>query len=153
MWIYIHNNWNEFMKFWDRDTQQLVNRNRVLLHYENVRPHTARTTTTKIQKFGGIELLPHPVIQPWSCAFRSPYVSIHGPFLAWKKFRKHWSCGSVSHRNPRIKNQGLVPSRDNKPEWKMTQVHYREFLVLSRVALMLSRGSGKRLKRLWPIRQ
>ena len=30
---------------------------------------------------------------------------------------------------------------------------YREFLLLSRLVLMLSRGSGEKIKRLWPIRQ
>ena len=39
-----------------------------------------------------------PSIQPWYCAFTLPSVSIHGPFLAWKKFWKVWSCGSESHR-------------------------------------------------------
>ena len=38
----------------------LVNRNRILLQQDNARPNTARTTMTNIQKFRGIELLPHP---------------------------------------------------------------------------------------------
>ena len=38
-----------------------------------------------------------PSIQPWSCTFRLPSVSIHGPFLGWKNFIKHLSCGSGSH--------------------------------------------------------
>ena len=43
-----------------------------------------------------------------------------------------------------------LPSQTQEP-W--LHFYCREFLVLSRVALMLSRGSWKRLKRLWPIRQ
>ena len=42
----------------------LVNWNRVLLQQDNVRPHTARTTLTKIQELGGIELLSHPAYNP-----------------------------------------------------------------------------------------
>ena len=64
-----------------------------------------------------------PSTQPWSCAFRLPFVSIQGPFLSSKKFRKPWCCGSGSHRILHIKNKRLVPSRDNKPHWKMDQGH------------------------------
>ena len=42
----------------------LVNRNRVLLQQDNVRPHTARTMMTKIQELGGIELLSPPAYSP-----------------------------------------------------------------------------------------
>ena len=38
----------------------LVNRNRVLLKQGNARPHIERTTMTKCQDSGGIELLPYP---------------------------------------------------------------------------------------------
>ena len=43
-----------------------VNRNRVLLQQDNVRPHTAQTETImgKIQALGVIELLPHPTCSP-----------------------------------------------------------------------------------------
>ena len=50
-----------------------------------------------------------PSIKPSSSAFWLPFVSIYGPFIEWKKFRKHWSCGSGSLR---IKNQILIRSRD-----------------------------------------
>ena len=56
--------WNEFTKFWIGDTHALVNRNRVLLRQDNARPHTARTTMTKIQELGGIGLLPRPAYSP-----------------------------------------------------------------------------------------
>ena len=62
----------------------LVNRNRVLLQQDNSRPQTARTTLTKIQELGGIQLS-HPDL---ASSDHYPF-SIHGPFLAWKKFRKH----------------------------------------------------------------
>ena len=42
----------------------LVNRYRVILQQGNARPHTAGTIMTKIQDFGGIELLPHPAYRP-----------------------------------------------------------------------------------------
>ena len=42
----------------------LVDRNRVLLQQDNARPQSARTSMTKIQELGGIELLPHPVYSP-----------------------------------------------------------------------------------------
>ena len=42
----------------------IVNRNRVLLQQDNARSQTARTTKTKIQELGGIELLPHPAYSP-----------------------------------------------------------------------------------------
>ena len=38
---------------------ELVNRNIVILQQDNVRPHTARTTMTKIKELGRIELLTH----------------------------------------------------------------------------------------------
>ena len=34
------------------------------MQQENARPHTARTTLTKIQELGGIEQLPHPAYSP-----------------------------------------------------------------------------------------
>ena len=45
----------------------LVNRNKSSLaagQCEVARPHTARTTMTKIHELGGIELLPHPAYNP-----------------------------------------------------------------------------------------
>ena len=84
----------------------LVKWNRILLQQDNVRLHTARTTMTKIQKLGGMELL-----QPWSCAFRLSSVSIHGPFFSWKKFPKHWSYRCGSHRILRMSNRRLVHAR------------------------------------------
>ena len=42
----------------------LTNRNRILSQQDNARPHTARTTTTKVQELEGFELLPHPVYNP-----------------------------------------------------------------------------------------
>ena len=42
----------------------LVNRNRVLLQKDNARYRISRKTMTKIQKLGGIELLPHPAYSP-----------------------------------------------------------------------------------------
>ena len=42
----------------------LVNQNRVLLQQDNARPHTTRTTMTKLQELGEIELLPHPAYSP-----------------------------------------------------------------------------------------
>ena len=63
MQIFILNNWNKFMNF-ERKYPEFVNRNRVLLQQDNARPHTARTTMIKIQKLGGIELLPHPAYSP-----------------------------------------------------------------------------------------
>ena len=100
----------------------LVNRNRVFLQHENARPHTVRTTIRKIRGLGGIELLTHPAS-----------VSIHGPFLAWKKFWKHWSCGSGFHRILYIKKQRLVSSRNNKSCWKMAKDHRIWWFLLSRV--------------------
>ena len=72
-------------------------------------------------------------IQPGSCAFRLPPVSIPDPFLVWKKFRKHWSYGNGSHRNLRIKNHRLALSRDNRPRWKRAQGHRISWSLLSRV--------------------
>ena len=60
MRIFILNNWNELMKFWDEDTQT-----RYLLQQDNARLHTARTPMTKIQELGGIELLPNPAHCPY----------------------------------------------------------------------------------------
>ena len=48
-------------EIWRRRYPELVNRSRVLLQ---ARPHTARTTVTKIQEFGGMELLPHSAYSP-----------------------------------------------------------------------------------------
>ena len=41
-----------------------VNRNRIIMLQENKTPHTARTSTTKIQELVGIKLLPHPAHNP-----------------------------------------------------------------------------------------
>ena len=100
----------------------IVNGNRVLLQQNNARP-TCCMNYGKNSGIGRNRTATTPSIQPWSCVFRLPCVSIHDPFLAWKKFRKHRSCGSGSYRILRIKNQRLVPSRDNKPRWKMAQDH------------------------------
>ena len=44
---------------------ELINRNRVLLQQDNARrPHTVRTSMSKIQELEGIELLPHPAYSP-----------------------------------------------------------------------------------------
>ena len=61
--VFILNNWNEFMKLRD-GYPALINQNKVLLQQDNARPHIARTTITKIQELGGIELLPHPAYSP-----------------------------------------------------------------------------------------
>ena len=90
-------NWCGVHEILRRRCPALVNRNRVFLQQDNGRPHTARTTVTKIQELGRNRTAITPNIQPWSCAFRLPSVSIQGPFLVWKKFRKYWSCGSESH--------------------------------------------------------
>ena len=42
----------------------MINRNRVLLQQDNSSARTARTTMRKIQKLGGIELLPYPAYSP-----------------------------------------------------------------------------------------
>jgi histone-lysine N-methyltransferase SETMAR len=42
----------------------LVNRKRVLLQQDNVRPHTAKKTLQKIEELEGNELLPHPAFSP-----------------------------------------------------------------------------------------
>jgi histone-lysine N-methyltransferase SETMAR len=42
----------------------LVNRQRVLLHQDNARPHTAKKTLQKIEELEDIELLPHPGFSP-----------------------------------------------------------------------------------------
>ena len=47
----------------------------VLLKQDNARPHTARTTMTKLEESGGIELLPHPAYSPDL-----------GPFLRGRRF-------------------------------------------------------------------
>ena len=65
-----------------------------------------------------------------SCDFRLPPVWIHGPFPAWKKIRKHSSCGSGSHRILRIRNQRMVPSRNNKPRSKMAPDHGRLYVYM-----------------------
>jgi histone-lysine N-methyltransferase SETMAR len=42
----------------------LVNRKRVSLQQDNVRPHTAKITLQKIEELEDIELLPHPAFSP-----------------------------------------------------------------------------------------
>ena len=64
-----------------------------------------------------------PGIQLWSRACRLPIDSMYGSVLTWKKFWKHWSCGSRSLRFLCIKNHKLVPWRDNKLHWKKAQEH------------------------------
>ena len=88
----------------------LVNRNRVLLQQDNSRPHTARTTMTKIQELGGIELLPHPA---------------HGSDLAPSDYHLFRSMAHFSRgRNfEDIEDVEVVPTRDNKLPWKMNQDH------------------------------
>ena len=77
---------------------------RILLQQDNARLHNARTTMNGRNRTAII-----PSIQLWSSAFRLPCVSIHGPFLTWKKFRKHWSCGSGSQQIFRIKSRcGII---------------------------------------------
>ena len=49
--------------------------------------YTARTFMAKIQELWGIKLLPHPAYSSNLASFRLLFVSIHGPLLAWKKFR------------------------------------------------------------------
>jgi histone-lysine N-methyltransferase SETMAR len=41
-----------------------VNRKRVLLQQDNVRPNTAKRTLQKIEELEGIELLLHPAFSP-----------------------------------------------------------------------------------------
>jgi len=43
-----------------RKTPTLVNRNRVLYQQDSARPHTSRRKLQKLEKFDGVELLPHP---------------------------------------------------------------------------------------------
>ena len=82
----------------------LVNRNIVLLQQDNARPHTARSTMTKIQKLGGLELLPHPAYCHGSCAFRIPFASIRTiPSMEeitkiWKLWK--WVSPNSSHQKP-----------------------------------------------------
>ena len=61
----------------------LVNRNRVFFQQDNAKPLTARTTTTKIQEFGEIQLLPHPAYNhdlapSYYHLFRSLTLFLHG---------------------------------------------------------------------------
>ena len=98
----------------------LVKRSRLLLQQDNERPHTARTTMTKIQKLGGIELLPHPALilrlqitigfDPW-------------PISCVEEISKTLKLWKWVSPNCRIKNQRLVPSRDKEPRWKMVPDH------------------------------
>ena len=48
-------------------------------------PYTTRTTMTKIEELGGIELLAHPAYSPDVAS--SDYYLLR--FMAWKKFLKH----------------------------------------------------------------
>ena len=119
MRIFILNNWNEFINFWDWHTQYYLTE--VVFSCSR----TMRDPKTHNRdKNSGIErnrTATTPSIQPRSCAFRLPSVLIQRSFIAWKKFRKQWSCGNVPHRILRIKNQRQVPSRENKPRWMMAQ--------------------------------
>ena len=74
----------------EMEIPSIINRNRVVLQRNNARPHEQPW-----QKFRNGEDLncTTPSIHCF-CAFRLPSVSIPGPFLTWKKFRKHRSCGS-----------------------------------------------------------
>ena len=85
----------------------LVSRNRVLLQQDYSRPHTARTTMTKIQELKVIELLPHPAYIP-DLALSDYHI-----------FRSMVYFSRGSHRILRITNHRLVPSRDDKPRCRM----------------------------------
>ena len=110
----------------------LVNRNRVLLQLDSARPHTARTTMTKIQELGGIELLSNPVYSPDFAPSNCHLFRSMAHFLRGRNF-EIWSCGSGSRRILRIKNQRMVPSRDNKPRWNMAHDHRIWWSLLWRV--------------------
>ena len=64
----------------------LINRNRVLLQQDNVRPHTTRTSI-KNSEIGINRMATTPIIHLYFCTFRLLFRSV-AHFSAWKKFRK-----------------------------------------------------------------
>ena len=93
----------------------LVNRNRVILQQGNARSHTARTTMTNIQELRGIELVPHPAYRPDLAPSDYHLFQSMANFLLGINFE---NIETVDVGIRRIKNQRLVPSRDNKHRWK-----------------------------------
>ena len=87
---------------------KLVNGNRVLLELDNADSILHDQLWQKFRNWEKSSCY-HTRIQSWSSAFRLPSASIHGPFLAWKKFRNFQLISKLSHQH-----QSLVPSRDNK---------------------------------------
>ena len=92
-----------------------------------------KTAVTKILELREIELLPHPAYSPDLVPSDYHLFQSMAHFVAWKKFKKHWRRRSRFHWILRIKNQRLVPSKDNKPLWKMAQDHRIWWSLLWRV--------------------
>ena len=83
--IFIINNWNEFMKFRDGDTQHYLTEIEFSFSRAMRDPMLHEQPWQKFRNW--FELNCYNIqLQPWSCAFRLPSVSILGPFLAWRNF-------------------------------------------------------------------
>ena len=122
MWIFILNNLNEFMKFWDGDTQHELTKTEFSCSRIMREPHTARIITTKVQKLGEIntarplpayssDLVPSDYHLFWSMAHflhGRNFENIEAVEMGLNKFfapntRDWYRCGIINLDEKRLK--------------------------------------------------
>ena len=133
--------------------------------------HDTQSNRTNFS-FSNSRTLVNQLVDHWSCAMASfwDFKVICAPSIIWKTVHSYSFCAFYNDLGriiceyfeqkgaERIHLQRSIflayPSRSVYVIRYLQMIFcYREFLVLRRMALILSRGSGERLKRLWTIRQ